>query len=92
MDLIFILGNSEEIRLYKNEVHYKIVKNRLGGRVGEISKFYFDAVSLKIYDVSELDQWRSDSIKSGDNRTITEKKTKAPKGLGRRSRKIEDED
>ena len=92
VDFLSILGNSDEIRLYKNEVHYKIVKNRLGGRVGEISKLYFDGASLKMYDVSELDQWRSDSIKSLDQRSIVEKVSKTPRSLGKRSRKVEDDD
>lgn len=67
-DMMAIMGSNDDDMVYQNEVHYKIVKNRLGGRVGEIDKFFYDAKSLKMYDSSELDLWMEDVKISGDDR------------------------
>jgi hypothetical protein len=64
-DFIMVLGNDSDSLVYQNEIFYKILKNRLGGRVGEISKFYQDDKSLKMYDSVELDNWISDASISG---------------------------
>jgi hypothetical protein len=34
------LGIDKDAMVYTNEILYKIAKNRIGGRVGEVSKFY----------------------------------------------------
>jgi replicative DNA helicase len=91
-DSMFIFGNEADMRTYENEIHYKILKNRLGGRVGEINKFYYDAASLTIYDSSELDKWREASMVSGDQRKLKDKKISMPRSLGKKSRKREDEE
>ena len=49
---------------------WKIVKNRLGGRVGEMERFYRDQRTLKQYDVLEMEQWIKDASKSGDTREL----------------------
>lgn len=67
-DFMMIMGANDEHMVYQNEVHYKIVKNRLGGRVGEMDKFYYDGRSLKMYCSSELDTWMHDVESSGDDR------------------------
>jgi hypothetical protein len=54
-DLILALGSNDESLIYENELFYKLLKNRLGGRVGEIDKFYQDDASLKMYDSTELE-------------------------------------
>ena len=72
-DFMNILGLDEDSMVYQNEVWYKIVKNRLGGRVGETDKFYTDSRSLKIYDATELDLWMSEKEISGDERKIFQK-------------------
>ena len=64
------LRTNEDDLIYKNEVHYKIEKNRLGGRVGEVDKLYYDARSLKMYDVSEEDLWLEDANVSRDSRRL----------------------
>ena len=69
-DFMMIMGANEENMVYNNEVHYKIVKNRLGGRVGEMDKFYYDARSMKMYCSTELEQWMEDIEISGDDRDI----------------------
>lgn len=67
-DFMCIFGTDEDKLVYENELHYKIVKNRLGGRVGEIDKFYYDARSLKMYDSSEESVWHDDARVSRDDR------------------------
>ena len=67
-DFMAILGTDEDTMIYQNEILYKITKNRLGGRVGQMDKFFFDARSLKMYDSSELDEWMEDAEISGDDR------------------------
>ena len=37
-DFMSIIGTDEDMMVYENEVLYKITKNRLGGRVGQILK------------------------------------------------------
>ena len=92
VDFLGIFGWSEELRLYEHEIYCKIAKNRMGGRIGEIFKLFHDTASLKIYDPSELDQWRADSIRSGDSRNIANKNVRAPKGLGKKSRNRDSEE
>lgn len=69
-DFMMIMGANDEGMVYQNEVHYKIVKNRLGGRVGEMDKFFYDARSMKMYCSSELDLWMHDIEYSGDQRDV----------------------
>jgi hypothetical protein len=69
-DFMMIMGTNSDGMTYNNEVHYKIVKNRLGGRVGEMDKFYYDARSMKMYCSGELDEWRQDVEISGDDRAM----------------------
>ena len=69
-DFIAIYGLNEDDLIYQNEVHYKIEKNRLGGRVGEVDKFYYDSRSLKMYDASEEDLWIEDATISRDSRNL----------------------
>ena len=69
-DFMMIFGHDEERAVYESEIQYKIVKNRLGGRVGEISKFYYDARTLKMYDGLELDVWLEDASVTGDERKV----------------------
>jgi len=72
-DFMAIMGRSEEDLLYESELHYKIVKNRFGGRIGEMGKFYVDKRSLKIYDESEIDVWLLDAKSTNDERKISKK-------------------
>lgn len=67
-DFMAILGIDEEQMIYESEILYKINKSRIGGRVGEMSRFYLDNCSLKMYDETELDLWISDATISGDVR------------------------
>lgn len=55
-DFVGILGLDENRLTYTNELHYKIVKNRLGGRIGHIGKYFIDPYSLKMYDEVEMDE------------------------------------
>jgi len=67
-DLMCIMGTDEDNMVYQNELCCKIVKNRLGGRVGEMFKLYYDARNLKMYDETEMEQWIQDRSISGDER------------------------
>ncbi len=67
-DFMCVLGENEDDMVYKNELHYKIVKNRLGGRVHEIHKFFIDKRSLKLYDETELQVFINDAKETNDNR------------------------
>jgi len=67
-DFMAILGIDETQMVYESEILYKIVKSRIGGRVGMIDKFYLDKRSLKMYDATELDIWIEDATISGDER------------------------
>jgi len=69
-DFMMIMGADDEHMIYKNEVHWKIVKNRFGGRVGEMDKFFYDGRSMKMYCSSEMDLWMSDIESSGDEREL----------------------
>jgi len=69
-DFMAILGTDDDAMVYMNEILYKIVKNRLGGRVGEIDRLYYDARSLRMYDSTELDMWNEDATISGDERNL----------------------
>jgi hypothetical protein len=71
-DFMMIMGSNDENMVYSNEVHYKIVKNRLGGRVGEMDKFFYDARSMKMYCSTEMDTWMQDVEISGDDRALAE--------------------
>jgi len=73
-DFLSILGIDYDALVYQHEVHYKISKNRLGGRIGETSKFYYDSRSLKMYDETEENLWFNDAKKSNDDRKFEEKK------------------
>lgn len=72
-DFMAIFGRDEDSLVYESELHYKIVKNRLGGRIGEIAKFFVDKRNLKMYDQTELDQWIRDAKISGDLRKAHKK-------------------
>jgi hypothetical protein len=72
-DFMAIMGKDEEQMTYESELLYKIVKNRLGGRVNEIGKFYIDKNSLKMYDETELDLWFEDAKITEDERKSIEK-------------------
>ena len=69
-DFMMFLGDDEDKFTYENEIHYKIIKNRIGGRVGDINKLYIDTRSLKIYCESEYDNWIEDVKTSNDTRNI----------------------
>lgn len=84
-DTMIILGHNEHDMVYESEQHYKFVKNRLGGRVGEMNKFYVDIRSLKMYDSIELDLWLEDAKISGDDRNMKEIEDDKPK-YGRRKK------
>jgi replicative DNA helicase len=71
-DTMVVQGMDEDDMAYENELKYKVVKNRLGGRVGHIGKWYFDARSLRMYDETELEQWIADAEYSGDERLVYE--------------------
>lgn len=88
-DFVAIFGSGEDEAVYESELFYKIVKNRLGGRVGVIDKFYTDARSLKMYDSSELEQWIDDAKISNDTRKMAEIVVPDPieRSRGNRSRR-----
>lgn len=73
-DFMAIFGRNESDFVYESELHYKIVKNRIGGRVGETGKLFVDKRSLKMYDESELDLWIEESKISGDSRKVNKMK------------------
>jgi replicative DNA helicase len=87
-DFMMIMGSNDDHMVYNNEVHYKIVKNRLGGRVGEMDKFFYDARSMKMYCSSELQQWMEDVQISGDERNVAEHPD-PPQATGSRRRRDE---
>jgi replicative DNA helicase len=82
-DFMAIYGVDEDAMVYESETNYKLVKNRLGGRVGEIGTFYIDNRTLKMYDSSELDLWISDANITGDTRNIAEQNTRVPQNNNR---------
>lgn len=72
-DSMLVQGADAEDMVYKNELKWKCVKNRLGGRVGLIGKWYYDNRSLRIYDELEMDRWISEAQRSGDERSMFER-------------------
>lgn len=72
-DSMLVQGADVEDMMYKNELKWKCVKNRLGGRVGLIGKWYYDNRSLRIYDEMEMDQWIADAQQSEDERALFER-------------------
>lgn len=72
-DCIVVLGNHQEDMIYNSEIWWKMVKNRLGGRVGFMDKFYQDQKSLKMYDSTELNMWLEDAKITGDARNLHQK-------------------
>lgn len=85
-DFMSIIATNEDALIYQSELHNKIVKNRLGGRVGDIWKSYYDARSLKMYDETEQDLWMQDAQISGDNREIAPPRDSDRPIRGRRRR------
>lgn len=69
-DFMVFFGDDEDLFTYENEIHWKIIKNRLGGRVGDIKKFYIDTRSLKMYCETEYQEWIDDVKTSNDTRKI----------------------
>jgi replicative DNA helicase len=67
-DFMSIIGVDEDQLVYESELHNKIVKNRLGGRVGDVWKCYYDQRTLKMYDETENDVWLEDAQRTGDTR------------------------
>ena len=76
-DFMAILGIDQDMLTYANEIHYKILKNRLGGRIGSVDKLYIDDRSLKMYDSTELDLWIAEANESGGARGMAEHTTDA---------------
>jgi replicative DNA helicase len=85
-DAVIIFGDNEEQAAYESELWYKIAKNRLGGRVGEINKFYVDQRTLKMYCDSELGLWMDESAISGDTRNLAEPAAPVVENRGARGR------
>ena len=79
-DFQMIFGIDKERAIYESEIQYKIVKNRLGGRVGEVNKFFYDARTLKMYDSEEMGIWIDDAQATGDERAIVEVKEDQHRG------------
>ncbi len=71
-DSVIIQGADEDDMIYQNELKYKVIKNRLGGRCGHIGKWYYDSRSLRMYDETEMDKWIDDAKQSGDERLVYE--------------------
>jgi hypothetical protein len=72
-DSMIVQGVDEDSMIYQNELRWKCVKNRLGGQVGQLGKWYHDQKSLRIYDEDEMDLWVSEALKSGDERLTFER-------------------
>jgi replicative DNA helicase len=79
-DFMSMMGTDEDALIYESEIHNKIVKNRLGGRIGESWKFYYDTRTLKMYDETEMDNWIEDAKITGDERNPYKKKQIIRKG------------
>jgi len=75
-DSVLIQGSDSDDMIYKNELKWKVVKNRLGGRVGSIGKWYFDSKSLRIYDELEMEKWIEDAKVSNDAREALERQVR----------------
>jgi len=87
VDFMAILGIDEDSLIYQSELHYKLVKNRLGGRVGEINNFYYDSRSLKMYDSIEMDLWLADANETNDVRDLFERQETIRQPRGRRGQR-----
>jgi hypothetical protein len=72
-DFMAVYGINEDEMVYQSQLFYRIIKNRLGGRVGQEGYFYYDTTSLKMYDSVELDNWIADSDISQDQRNLFER-------------------
>ena len=72
-DTIIVQGYDEDDMVYKNELKWKCVKNRLGGMVGTTGKLYYDSKSLRIYDETELEKWMEDAKITNDDRDVFER-------------------
>jgi len=86
-DFMAILGVSDDDIIYQNELHYKIVKNRLGGRVGEVGRLYYDSRSLKMYDSTEQELWLQEASNSGDERNVAPERPQREPANERRRRR-----
>ena len=75
-DSMLVQGSDSDDMIYKNELKWKCCKNRLGGRVGLIGKWYFDSKSLRIYDELEMDKWIDDARISSDVREAVERQVR----------------
>lgn len=73
VDFLSVLGRNEDDAVYQSEVWYKILKNRLGGRVGQMDNYYIDQRSLKMYDSSELDLFLEEASITGDTREFVQR-------------------
>ena len=62
-DFMGIFGLNQDERIYKCELHNKIVKNRLGGRIDEVWKCFYDDRTLRMYDETELDEWIAETVR-----------------------------
>jgi len=87
-DFMLILGKDYDDIVYKSEIKYKIVKNRLGGRVGEMDRFYLDGSSLKLYCSSELEEFINDAIISGNKIEYADEDEKMPEVIKRKKEKV----
>jgi len=81
-DFMSILGTNDDDMVYESELCGKIVKNRLGGRVGENFSMYYDSRTLKMYDESELEKWLEDATITGDTRDFHEATETTRRGRG----------
>ena len=86
-DFMSIFGIDEDKLIYESELHNKIVKNRLGGRVGDVCLFYYDNRSLKMYDESESELWITDSKTTGDSRNIKQAERESEQTQPKRRKK-----
>ena len=83
-DFMAIIGLDEDDWIYQHEIHNKIAKNRLGGRVNEIWKTYYDERTLKMYDETEEQLWLDDAKLHEDNdRKLAQKTPQADRGPNR---------
>jgi hypothetical protein len=85
-DFMSIIGIDEDKWVYEHELHNKIIKNRLGGRLNEIWRCYYDERTLKMYDEQELDVWLADARLFNDERTLApvDERPNNRRGRGRR--------
>jgi len=84
-DFMAIMGVDDDSLVYESELHGKIVKNRLGGRVGERFTMYYDSRTLKMWDESELNDWILAGEKSGDERNLFEPRNNGGRNNNRRN-------